>query len=129
MPVIVTVPAPTPVTVPDADTVATDVALDDHVGATVALDPSLYEAVAVTIVVCPTSRLVAPALTDTPVTVAIGGVTVIPTDPLTPSKVAVIVVLPTATAVTVGTMPDSTVATPGLLDDQVGTASSVVPSL
>jgi len=38
--VIVTLPAPTAVTVPDADTVATPVMLDDQVGLTVDVLPS-----------------------------------------------------------------------------------------
>ena len=40
-PVIVAVPAATAVTVPDADTVATCVLLDDQVGVTACEDPSL----------------------------------------------------------------------------------------
>ena len=41
MPVIVTVPAATAVIVPDDDTVATPVLLDDQLGVTVAVVPSL----------------------------------------------------------------------------------------
>ena len=41
VPVIVAVPAATAVTVPDEDTVATAVSLELHVGATVAVVPSL----------------------------------------------------------------------------------------
>ena len=41
VPVIVTVPAATAVTVPDEDTVATPVLLDDQLGVTVAVVPSL----------------------------------------------------------------------------------------
>ena len=48
---IVAVPAATAVTVPDVETVATPVLLDDQVAATVADAPSLYAAVAVTVVV------------------------------------------------------------------------------
>ena len=50
VPVIVAVPAATAVTVPDVETVATPVLLDDQVAATVADVPSLYAAVAVTVV-------------------------------------------------------------------------------
>ena len=41
VPVTVAVPTATPVTVPDEVTVATPVSLDDHVGLTVAVVPSL----------------------------------------------------------------------------------------
>ena len=82
-------------------------------------------AVAVTVAVAPTLRVVAEALTARLVTVA--AVTVRPTDPLCPPNVPVIVVVPTATPVTV---PDAdTVATPVSLDDHVGLTVAVVPSL
>ena len=77
--------------------------------------------------VAPTSRLVAEALTDTPVTVAVGVVTVMPTVPICPLNVPVIVAVPAATAVTVP--DDDTVTTPVLLDDQVGLTVAEVPSL
>ena len=56
-------PAATAFTVPTDDTVATPALLELHVGATVADVPSLYAAVAVTVVVAPTAREVAAALT------------------------------------------------------------------
>ena len=79
--------------------------------------------------VAPTSRLVAEVLTDTPVTVGVGVgvVTVMLTVPLCPPNVPVMVVVPAATAVTVP--DDDTVATPVLLDDQVGLTVAEVPSL
>ena len=68
------------------------------------------------------------ALTDTLETVAVGTTTVIVGDvPLCPSYVPVIVTVPAATAVTVP--DDDTVATPVLLDDQLGVTVAVVPSL
>ena len=78
-------------------------------------------------VVAPTSRLAAEALTDTPATVAVGVVTVMLTVPLCPLNVPVIVALPAATVVTVP--DDETVATPVLLDDQLGLTVTDVPSL
>ena len=80
-----------------------------------------------TLAVAPTARLAAEALTDTPVTVAVGVVTVMLTVPLCPLNVPVIVAVPAATAVTAP--DDDTVATPGLLDDQVGLTVAEVPSL
>ena len=127
VPVIVVFPPATAVTVPPDDTVATPALLELHVGVTVPLVPSLYVAVAVTVAVAPTSRLVAEALTDTPATVAVGVVTVMLTVPICPLNVPVIVAVPAATAVTVP--DDDTVASPVLLDDQVGLTVAVVPSL
>ena len=83
---IVAVPAATAVTVPDDDTVTTPVLLDDQLGVTVAVVPSLYVAVALTEVVSSTSKLVSDTLTDTLDTVAVGATTVIVGDvPLCPS--------------------------------------------
>ena len=82
--------------------------------------------------VAPTSRLVAEALTDTPVTVAVGVVTVMRTVPICPPNVPVIVVVPAATAVTVpvsSTGPTvEIIATPGALDAHVGVMTALVPS-
>ena len=73
----------------------------------------------------PTKTLVLPEDTLRPVTVT--GSTVILTESLSSSYVAVIVALPSAIAVTV---PDTdTVATPVLLDDQAGVTVADVPSL
>ena len=78
-----------------------------------------------TVVVSPTSRLVTAAVTARLVTVA--AVTVISTEALCPANAPVIVAVPAATAVTV---PDAdTVATCGLLDDQVGVTVCEDPSL
>jgi hypothetical protein len=79
-----------------------------------------------TVVVSPTVRLVASADTeilksDTP------SVTVIATDPVCPPDVAVMVVVPAASAVTVPEV--ATVATEVLLEAQVGLIVAVVPSL
>ena len=124
---IVTVPAATAVTVPDDDTVATPVLLDAQLGVTVAVIPSLYVAVALTVVVAPTVNDVDDALTDTLETVAVGAMTVISTVPLRPSCDAITVTVPAATAVTV---PDCvTVAMDGSLDAQRGFIAAVVPSL
>ena len=125
VPVIVVFPTATAVTVPPDDTVATPALLELHVGVTVPLVPSLYVAVAVTVAVAPTASVIADAFNTTLVTVA--AVTVSPTDPLWPPYVPVIVVFPTATAVTVPT--DDTVATPALLELHVGVIVALVPSL
>jgi hypothetical protein len=127
VPVIVTVPAATPVTVPDDDTVATPVLLDTQLGVTVAAVPSLYVAVALTVVVAPTVNDVDDAPTDTLDTVAVGAMTVISTVPLRPSYDAITETVPAATAVTV---PDCvTVAMAGSLEPQRGFIAAVVPSL
>tara|TARA_B100001123_G_scaffold275086_1_gene306108 strand:- start:76 stop:321 length:246 start_codon:yes stop_codon:yes gene_type:complete len=81
----------------------------------------------VTIVVSPTSRSVAPALTDTLVTVAAGSVTVMSTVPLSPLNVPVTVAVPAAIAVTV---PEGdTETTLVLSDDQDGFTVVVAPLL
>ena len=77
VPVIVTVPTATAVTVPDDDTVATPVLLDDQLGVTVAVVPSLYVAVALTVVVSPTVKVEDDTLTDRLDTVAVGTTTLI----------------------------------------------------
>tara|TARA_B100000470_G_scaffold167186_1_gene131660 strand:- start:403 stop:600 length:198 start_codon:yes stop_codon:yes gene_type:complete len=59
--------------------------------------------------------------------VELAAVTVITTDPLCPSDVAVMVVVPAASAVTVPEVV--TVATEVLLEAQVGLIVAVVPSL
>jgi len=60
---------PVIVTVPDDDTVATAGSLEDQRGLMVALVPSLYVAVAYTVVVAPTVNVVSEALTSRLVTV------------------------------------------------------------
>ena len=79
-----------------------------------------------TVAVSPTVRLVASA--DTEILKSdTTSATVITTDPLCPPDVAVIVVVPAASAVTV---PEAmTLATDELLDSQVGLIVAVVPSL
>ena len=79
-----------------------------------------------TVVVSPTVRLVAPADTDT-LSSDTTSVTVIATDPVCPPNVAVMVVVPAASAVTVPEVV--TVATEALLEAQVGLIVEVVPSL
>ena len=83
-------------------------------------------AVAVTVVVSPTVRLAAPADTDT-LSSDTTSVTVIATDPVCPPNVAVMVVVPAASAVTVPEVV--TVATEVSLEIQVGLTVAVVPSL
>ena len=83
-------------------------------------------AVAVTVVVSPTLRLA--LATDTEILNSeTSSITVITTDPLCPSDVAVMVVAPAARAVTVPEVV--TVATEVLLEAQVGLMVEVVPSL
>ena len=77
VPVIITVPAATAVTVPEYDTVATSELLDPQLGVTVAVVPSLYVAVALTVVVAPANSDADEALTDRLDTVAVGTTTVI----------------------------------------------------
>ena len=79
-----------------------------------------------TVVVSPTLRLVASADIET-LKSDTNSVTVITTDPLCPSDVAVMVVVPAASAVTVPEVV--TVATEVLLETQVGLIVAVVPSL
>ena len=83
-------------------------------------------AVAVTVVVSPTLRLALATDTET-LKSDTNSVTVITTDPLWPSDVAVIVVVPAASAVTVPEVV--TVATEVVLEAQVGLMVEVVPSL
>ena len=79
-----------------------------------------------TVAVSPTVRLVASA--DTEILKSdTTSVTVITTDPVCPPNVAVMVVVPTARAVTVPEVV--TVATEVLLEAQVGLIVAVVPSL
>ena len=79
-----------------------------------------------TVVVSPTVRLVASA--DTEILKSdTTSVTVITTDPVCPPDVAVMVVVPAASAVTVPEVV--TVATEVLLEAQVGLIVEVVPSL
>ena len=79
-----------------------------------------------TVAVLPTVRLVASA--DTEILKSdTTSVTVITTDPVCPPNVAVMVVVPTARAVTVPEVV--TVATEVLLEAQVGLMVEVVPSL
>ncbi len=79
-----------------------------------------------TVVVSPTVRLVASADTEILKSDTTSG-TVITTDPLCPPDVAVMVVVPTASAVTVPLAV--TVATEVSLEAQVGLITEVVPSL
>ncbi len=79
-----------------------------------------------TVVVSPTLRLVASADTEILKSDTTSG-TVITTDPLCPPDVAVMVVVPTASAVTVPLAV--TVATEVSLEAQVGLITEVVPSL
>ena len=79
-----------------------------------------------TVVVSPTVRLVASADTET-LKSDTTSATVITTDPLCPPDVAVMVVVPSARAVTVPEVV--TVATEVLLEAQVGLIVEVVPSL
>ena len=79
-----------------------------------------------TVVVSPTLRLVASADTET-LKSDTNSVTVITTDPLCPSDVAVMVVVPAALAVTVPVV--LTLATDESLDPQAGLIVEVVPSL
>ena len=120
-------PAATAVTVPDEDTVATRVLLELHVGVTVADVPSLYAAVAVTVVVAPTAKEVAAALTVRLVAVAPDTVTVMTAEALCPPTVAVMVAVPSAWAVTVPAA--STLATDELLDSHEAFTLALVPSL
>ena len=79
-----------------------------------------------TVVVSPTVRLVASA--DTEILKSdTNSVTVITTDPLCPPDVAVMVVAPAVSAVTVPAVV--TVATEVSLEAQVGLITEVVPSL
>ena len=79
-----------------------------------------------TVVVSPTVRLVASADTET-LKSDTSSVTVITTDPVCPPDVAVMVVVPAASAVTV---PEAvTIATEVSLEAQVGLIIEVVPSL
>ena len=79
-----------------------------------------------TVVVSPTVRLVASADTEILKSDTTSG-TVITTDPLCPPDVAVMVVVPAASAVTVPEVV--TVATEVSLEAQVGPMVEVVPSL
>ena len=79
-----------------------------------------------TVVVSPTLRLVASADTET-LKSDTTSATVITTDPVCPPDVAVIVVVPAASAVTVPEVV--TVATEVLLEAQAGLIVAVVPSL
>ena len=79
-----------------------------------------------TVAVSPTVRLVASADTEI-LDSETSSATVIVTDPVCPPNVAVMVVVPTASAVTVPEVV--TVATEGLLEAQVGLMVAVVPSL
>ena len=124
---IVAVPAATAVTVPDDDTVTTPVLLNDQLGVTVAVVPSLYVAVALTDVVAPTVNVVDDTLTDKLDAVAVGTTTLISNVPLRPSCDAMTVTVPTATAVTVPACV--TVATAGSLVAQMGITVAVVSSL
>ncbi len=83
-------------------------------------------AVAVTVVVSPTLRLALAADTET-LDSEISSVTVITTDPVCSPDVAVMVVVPAASAVTVPEVV--TVATEVSLEAQVGPMVEVVPSL
>ena len=79
-----------------------------------------------TVAVSPAVRLVASADTEILKSDTVS-VTVIATDPVCPPDVAVIVVVPSASAVTVPEVV--TVATEVLLEAQVGLIVAVVPSL
>ena len=79
-----------------------------------------------TVVVSPTLRLVASADIET-LKSDTNSVTVITTDPVCPPDVAVMVVVPAASAVTVPEVV--TVATEVLLEAQVGRMVEVVPSV
>ena len=127
VPVIVVLPTATAVTVPADDTVATSVLLELHVGVTVADVPSLYAAVAVTVVVAPIAKEVAAALTARLVAVAPDTVTVMTAEALCPPTVAVMVAVPGAWAVTVPAT--STLATDELLDSHEAFTLALVPSL
>ena len=118
------VPAASALTVALEVTDATPGLLDDHVAVTSCLDPSAFTACAITVVVSPTVRLVSSFATDTlrdendslPIL----------TDPLLPSYVPVMTVVPAASAVT--TPSAMTEATPALLDDHVGVTCCFDPS-
>ena len=79
-----------------------------------------------TVVVSPTLRLELATDTET-LDSETSSVTVITTDPVCPPDVAVMVVVPAASAVTVPEVV--TVATEVLLETQVGLIVAVVPSL
>ena len=79
-----------------------------------------------TVVVSPTVRLVASADTEILKSDTTSD-TVIPTDPVCPSDVAVMVAIPAALAVTVPVVP--TLATDESLDPQAGLIVAVVSSL
>ena len=79
-----------------------------------------------TVVASPTVRLVAPADTEILKSDTTSD-TVITTDPVCPPDVAVMVVVPAVSAVTVPEVV--TVATEVLLETQVGLIVAVVPSL
>jgi hypothetical protein len=108
---IVTLPGATPVTTPVADTVATDVLLDDQVNWTPGMAlPLALRAVAVSVEVQATFT---DANDGEIVTLAIGNWTVTDADALFPSIVAVMVAVPAPTPVT--TPVDDTVATAAAL--------------
>ena len=124
---IVALPAATPVTMPDEDTVATSALLLLQLGVTAPLVPSLKLAVAVTLVMSPTDIVVAAALTVRPVTVTSEPVTVTSAEALCPPKVAVTLAVPDAWAVTVPAV--LTLATDELLDPHDAFTVALVPSL
>ena len=105
----------------------TPVLLELHVDVTVTDVPSLYAAVAVTVVVAPTTTVVAAALTVRLVAVAPDTVTVMTAEALCPPTVAVMVAVPGAWAVTVPAT--STLVTDELLDSHETFTPALVPSL
>ncbi len=113
--VMFAVPAATPVTTPDAETVATAVLLEVQVTACPVITLLFASrTVAAAADVAPFAIDVGVNATET---VATAGVTVIVAAPVTPPLVAVMLAVPTATAVT--TPVAETVATAELLDAQV----------
>ena len=114
--VIVAVPGETAVTSPEADTVATPGALEVHVMTRpVSVRPFASEVVAVSWRVVPLTTLAEPGLTTTVATGA--DVTLSGAFPLFPSLVAVMLAVPTETAVT--SPAELTVATAELLEVHV----------
>jgi glycine/serine hydroxymethyltransferase len=83
--------------------------------------------VAITVAIPPTTTDVADALTERPVTVAPTAVTVTTAESLWAPRLAVIVVVPPACAVTTPVAP--ILATEALLDVHVAVAVALVPSL
>ena len=118
--VIVAVPGDTPVMRPADDTVAIALLLEPHVTTRpVTTAPVASLTVTVGVVVCPTTMLI---FVGANVTVPTGtGVTVTTDEPVFPSLVAVMVAVPTATALTEPV--EDTVAVAELLELQLTTRS------